>query len=285
MPEPLWFFTSNKWYSGDYPAFPDISEMPGTKILEDNFEAIRDEVVAFYEGKKDDLKENFIPYSYSDPGWKTHPLYSMGMRYPKRCADLPVLDSIVSTIPGMTSAVVSILEPQTRIHAHFGASNGFIRTHLGISVPAGLPDVGIRVRRRDQGWEEGKTFAIDMCHRHFAWNHTDEYRIVLTLDTIKPQYADRKNEICGRSLATLGMQFFATKWPVLKKMPHPLVMALQRIFGFGFQTMMFAQRVFGISLPDAPKGAPVKRDKLTPTTTTTTDELDGASSGDLVTRG
>jgi hypothetical protein len=262
MAEPLWFFISRRWYTGDYPAYPDISELPGTKILEDNFEAIRDEVLAFYGANKDTMKENFIPYSYTDPGWKTHALYSMCMRYPKRCADLPVLDSIVSQIPGMTTAVVSILEPQTRIHAHYGASNAFIRTHLGIKVPAGLPDVGIRVRREERGWEEGKTFAIEMAHRHFAWNYTDEYRIVLTLDTIKPQYADRKREISGRALATLGMQFMATKYPVLKKLPLPVVMTLQRIFGLGFQTMMLAQRITGISLPNAPKGAPVKRDKL-----------------------
>lgn len=243
-PEPIWYFRRLRLYKGKFPAYYDVSELPGTKILQDNYEAIRDEILAFYTGHTEKLAPNNIPYKYDDPGWKTHTLYAFGFKHLEKCADLPFLDSIVSQIPGMVTATVSVLEPRTRIHAHVGASSAVIRTHLGISIPGEHPEVGIRVRGHGRGWEEGKLFGIEMAHRHLAWNDTDQFRIALTVDTIKPEYARKKDDVCGRCLALLAMQTIATKVPLTKRFPDPLLGLIHTTASWAVRGLIIGQRTY-----------------------------------------
>ncbi|WCO65877.1 aspartyl/asparaginyl beta-hydroxylase domain-containing protein [Iamia majanohamensis] len=259
-PEPIWYFRSLALYKGKYPAYYDVSELPGTKVLEDNYEAIRDEILTFYRGHAERISPNNIPYTYEDPGWRTHTLYAFGLRHEDNCADLPFLDSVVSQIPDMVTATVSILEPHTRIHAHVGASSGVIRTHLGISVPGAYPEVGIRVRGHGRGWEEGKLFGIEMAHRHLAWNTTDQFRIALTVDTIKPEYADRKADICGRCLALLAMQTITTKVPLTKRLPRPVVGLVHTGASLAVRAVISGQRAYLRARRPAP--APSRRPDL-----------------------
>lgn len=240
-PEPIWYFRGLRLYSGKYPAYYDVSELPGTRILEENFEAIRDEILDFYARRSEEMNPNRIPYNYDDPGWQTHTLYAFGFRHREKCADLPVLDSVVRQIPDMVTVTVSVLKPHTRIHAHVGASSAVIRTHLGISIPAEYPEVGIRVRGHGRGWEEGGLFGIEMAHRHLAWNNSDQPRIALTVDTMKPEYADKKMDVCGRCLALLAMQTVTTKVPATKKLPRPVVGAIHTGTGLAVQSLIRSQ--------------------------------------------
>jgi len=242
-PEPIWYFRGLRLYSGKFPAYYDVSDLPGTRILQDNFEAIRDEILDFYARRSTDMSPNRIPYNYDDPGWQTHTLYAFGFRHREKCADLPVLDSVVRQIPGMVTVTVSVLRPQTRIHAHVGASSAVIRTHLGISIPAEYPEVGIRVRGHGRGWEEGGIFGIEMAQRHLAWNNTDQPRIALTVDTMKPEYADKQMDVCGRCLALLAMQMVTTRVPVTKRLPRPVVGAIHTTAGWAVQLLIRSQRL------------------------------------------
>lgn len=243
-PEPIWYFRSLELYHGKFPAYYDVSDLPGTKILQDNYEAIRDEILAFYTGDTERIAPNNIPYTYTDPGWRTHTLYAFGFKHLKKCADLPFLDSVVSQIPGMLTTTVSVLQPNTRIHAHVGASSGVIRTHLAISIPAPYPEVGIRVRGHGRGWEDGKLFGIEMAHRHLAWNNTDQFRIALTVDTVKDEYAAKKNDINGRCLALLAMQTITTKVPITKKLPKPVVGLIHTTASWAVRALIIGQRTY-----------------------------------------
>lgn len=243
-PEPIWYFRSLRLYKGKYPAYYDVSELPGTAILEEHYEAIRDEILTFYNKQSGSIKSNNIPYNYEDPGWKTHTLFAFGLKHRKNCDDLPFLESIVSQIPDMTTATVSILEPQTRIHAHVGSSSAIIRTHLGISIPAAYPDVGIKVRGNARGWEEGKLFGIEMAHRHYAWNNTDQFRIALTVDTMKPEHVSRRNSVCGRCLALLGLQTIAERIPSTKRLPRPVIGTIHTVASLGVRVLVAAQRCY-----------------------------------------
>lgn len=242
-PEPIWYFRSLRLYSGKYPAYYDVSDLPGTKILAENFEAIRDEILDFYARRSEQMNPNRIPYNYEDPGWRTHTLYAFGFRHYQKCADLPILDSVVRQIPGVVTVTVSVLRPHTRIHTHVGSSSAVIRTHLGISIPADYPDVGIRVRGHGRGWKEGEMFGIEMAHRHLAWNNTDQPRIALTVDTMKDEHADREMDVCGRCLALLAMQTITTKVPITKKLPRPAVGVIHTVAGWAVQALIHTQRV------------------------------------------
>lgn len=268
-PEPIWYFRSLALYKGKYPAYYDVSDLPGTKILQENYEAIRAEILDFYARRATEMAPNNIPYTYDDPGWKTHTLYAFGFKHRAKCADLPFLDSVVSSIPGMLTTTVSVLEPRTRIHAHVGASSAVIRTHLAISIPAPYPEVGIRVRGHGRGWEDGKLFGIEMAHRHLAWNDTDHFRIALTVDTIKDEYAHKKMDVNGRCLALLAMQTITTKVPLTKRFPKPLVGLIHTTASYAVRTLIVGQRVY-CRVADRRRPASALAPAVQPTATQTT---------------
>ena len=88
-PEPVWYYSSPRWYGGAEPWWYDASQLPGTKILEESWRTIRDEVVAHYEGGAKGFQPNFTPYAYRETGWKTINLCSYFLHNRKARALLP----------------------------------------------------------------------------------------------------------------------------------------------------------------------------------------------------
>ena len=209
------------------PVFFEEGQVEASAVLKEHYPVIRDEVLSFFENRFEEVGSNFTPYNYYEKGWRTVNLYTYGIRYPENCAKFPEVDRIVCSIPGMTMAQVAILEPGVRIKAHLGDTSGIIRTHLGIQIPGQLPDIGMRIGRKEICWEEGKTFSFCIVHRHFAWNSTEGYRIALVVDTIHPDYKDRRNEICSMTMATIALKFVSTKFPFLKRTPKLISRVLQ----------------------------------------------------------
>lgn len=242
--EPVFYYVTRDWYKGSLPVFYDAATLPGTRILEDNWEVIKREVEEFYAAHAAELRPNFTPYAYEERGWKTINLYSYFLRYSRHCALLPRTDEIVRRIPGMSMAQVAVIEPNTRLKAHFGDTNVVIRSHLGLRVPGTLPELGMRVRRQRVTWEEGKVFAFNIAHRHYAWNLTDRPRIALIVDVFRDEYRDRRYAIAGNALASIVTKALATRFPVLKKVPAPLAHAIHRPLGVGFRALLFLQRRF-----------------------------------------
>ncbi len=245
-PEPLFFYVGPEWYKGREPRFYDVSTLPWVKLLEESYPALRDEIEAVFAADAESFPANFTPYAYSEAGWRTVNLYSYFLRYPAACARFPTVDRVVRQIPGMCLAQIAVLEPHTRIKAHRGDCSALIRTHLGIRVPAGLPELGIRVGREERGWEEGRCFAIQIAHRHYAWNRTDQRRLVLVVDVIRPEYFDARYAIAGKALAAIAMKWCATKLPVLKKLPRPATRAVHAVLGAAFRVRLWVQRRLGL---------------------------------------
>jgi beta-hydroxylase len=81
----------------------------------------------------------------------------------------------------------SILAPGKRIPPHDGPYKGVLRYHLGLAVPDGPVDrVGIRVGDETRGWSEGGSLVFDDTYEHAAWNDTEQTRVVLFLDVVRP---------------------------------------------------------------------------------------------------
>jgi aspartyl/asparaginyl beta-hydroxylase (cupin superfamily) len=240
--EPLWFYVTNSWYKGKYPNFHDVTKLPAAKILEANYEVIKKEVLEFYEREGDTtMQANFTPYKYKEEGWRTVNLMSFMLMYPKLIKKFPATWEILNAIPGMVSVTLAVLKPHTRIKAHFGDSNAIVRTHLGLVVPGKYPELGLRNGSREQCWEEGKTFAITIAHRHYAWNNTDHKRIILMVDTVHDDFKDRKMWICALLLSSATMKFIATKIPVLKKTPDLIPKFFHPVIGGLFYALLFVQ--------------------------------------------
>jgi aspartyl/asparaginyl beta-hydroxylase (cupin superfamily) len=240
--EKLAFYISRSWPKTRQAPFPDVREDPGARILEKNFEAIRAEVLERFGENPEEFRANFTPYAYREQGWRTVNLYSYFLRNRENCARFPVTDAVVRQIPGMSMAQIAVLNPRTRVKAHFGDTNGILRMHMGLVVPGALPDLGIRMLREDRCWEEGKVFAISISQRHFAWNDTDHHRIVLVVDRVRPEYDDRRLEVASNALAVIAMKFAATRLPMLKDLPSPLTTAVRRMLALAFRLRIRLQR-------------------------------------------
>jgi hypothetical protein len=247
--EPVFYYLTWDWYKGSEPSWYDVETLPGTKLLRENYAAIKKEVLAFDAAHGDEIRANFTPYAYAEKGWRTINLYSYFLRYEENCKKFPVIDSVVRQIPGMCLAQIAVLEPHTRIKAHFGDTNVLVRSHLGLVVPGDLPDIGFRVGREEKCWKEGDVIALQIARRHYAWNFTDQRRIVLVVDTFRPEYMDRRYAIAGDVLATIAMKFFATKVPITKKLPKWLVRAMHKPIGLAFRARLWVQRTFKIGPP------------------------------------
>lgn len=121
--------------------------------------------------------------------WKTFGFYIYGQRVDENCAACPRTAAALADIPGMRTAMFSILKPRYRIAPHRGPTRAVVRAHLGLKVPADWRNVWIRVDREIVHWHEGKVVLFDDTYEHEVHNDTDETRAVLFIDIDRPMDA------------------------------------------------------------------------------------------------
>ncbi len=121
-----------------------------------------------------------------DAGWKIFPLIAYGLRSQPNIDLCPQTWRIIQAIPGLTTAMFSILEPGKRIPAHRGPYNGVLRLHLGLIVPEPRERLAIRVGPEQHHWQEGHALIFDDAYEHEASNETAGVRVVLFVDFAKP---------------------------------------------------------------------------------------------------
>jgi aspartyl/asparaginyl beta-hydroxylase (cupin superfamily) len=113
-------------------------------------------------------------------------LFAYGHKYEKSCCRCPNTTKAVENIPGMKTAMFSIIGPRKHIPPHQGAFKGLVRCHLGLIVPNPTAKCKISVGKEIGYWEEGASLIFDNTFPHEVWNDTDEYRVVLLLDIVRP---------------------------------------------------------------------------------------------------
>ena len=86
----------------------------------------------------------------------------------------------------MKTAMFSILAPKKHIPEHRGMWKGMLRYHLGLIIPWPPGSCRIRVGQDIRTWDEGKSLVFDDSHLHEAWNDSDQYRVVLFVDVVRP---------------------------------------------------------------------------------------------------
>ncbi len=154
----------------------DTSLFPWLKPFQDNWERIRDEVVALGD-------TGFMPWperEYYNFGWRVYGLYGWGVRLDKHADACPYTTSLVEQVPGLSNAGFSRMNPQTHIRRHRNeAPEGILRAHVPLIVPEGCV---FCVEETERTWTEGECFVFDDCLYHEAWNHSHEQRIVLLID-------------------------------------------------------------------------------------------------------
>jgi ornithine lipid ester-linked acyl 2-hydroxylase len=186
---PVERFIGKRSLVGDATFF-ELQRFPWVKQIEANWTVIRDEAAALLEDR--DALANFQDISKDqieitdDDRWKTFFLYGYGFEAKLGVEMCPRTAALMREIPGMTTAMISILSPRKHILDHRGPYKGVLRYHLGLIVPQDAESCRIRVGDDVRHWEEGKSMVFDDTFNHEVWNDTDETRVVLFVDVLRP---------------------------------------------------------------------------------------------------
>ena len=210
--------------------FYETSDFSWVSELESNWQVVRKEVEAFMTNNEERIKPYFNKKLVSGPKkWKAFSFRFWSWGVTDNAKECPETMRIMSKIPGLVSASISILEPHTDIHPHKGDTNAIYRCHLGLSIPAPLPECGFQVGDVKKSWKEGEVLAFNDAAEHQAWNHTDSIRFVLLFDVIRPEFIHKKYRVCAFVLAGLVMQLFAQKSVLIRKLPWTMKKGMLRM--------------------------------------------------------
>lgn len=207
-----------KFYAGRG-ALPSPREfIPELGALEDDFPRIQAEALAVFRGRGgiprmdeaynkiflregsgfpplDWLKRNAMRAIYGEDvntfdeigstDWRTFNLILYNRDVPGNAGRCPVLVRHLKKIPGMQSALLSILSPGGVIPPHRDPAKGVIRYHLAIKVPRDRQNCWIEVGGERYCWEEGRGVVFDDAFVHTVQNNTDEPRMILFVDILR----------------------------------------------------------------------------------------------------
>lgn len=170
--------------------FLDPYQFEWAEDLEADWRLIRRELDTILKHKDilpsfQDISEDQKSIS-KDDHWKTFFLYGFGYKAQTNCRLCPETTRLIESVPGMITAFFSILSPGKHIPEHRGVFKGIMRYHLGLKVPESAKDCRIRVDEVSAYWREGKGMLFDDTYQHEVWNNTDEMRVVLLMDVIRP---------------------------------------------------------------------------------------------------
>ncbi|MFI5008736.1 MAG: aspartyl/asparaginyl beta-hydroxylase domain-containing protein [Solirubrobacterales bacterium] len=186
---PIERFIGRRSLVGDEAFFP-LERFPWVEHVERNWETIREELLGVLKDREalpnfQDISKDQIEIT-DDDRWKTFFLYGYGFQADVGVEMCPRTAALMREIPGMTTAMLSILSPHKHILDHRGPYKGVLRYHLGLIVPREAERCRIRVGEEFRHWEEGRSMIFDDTFNHEVWNDTDETRVVLFVDVLRP---------------------------------------------------------------------------------------------------
>lgn len=170
--------------------FFDLAQFPWVAALEAGYPTMRRELDAVLADLPQvpnfqDLSPDQQVLTQGDQ-WKSLIFHAYGRSIPDNCARCPGTAALLQQIPGMTSAMFSILAPHKHLPEHRGPYKGVLRYHLGLRIPEPAEASAIRVAGQTRHWAEGRSLVFDDSHPHEAWNGTDQHRVVLFVDFLRP---------------------------------------------------------------------------------------------------
>jgi len=186
---PIERFIGRRSLVGDETFF-DSDRFPWIAEIEANWTTIRDELERVLEDREalpnfQDISRDQIEIT-DDDHWKTFFLYGFGFEARLGVEMCPRTAELMRRIPGMKTAMFSILSPRKHILDHRGPYKGVLRYHLGLIVPRDAQSCRIRVGEDIRHWQEGQSMIFDDTYNHEVWNDTDETRVVLFVDVLRP---------------------------------------------------------------------------------------------------
>eukprot|EP00049_Salpingoeca_infusionum_P018764 m.358690 g.358690 ORF g.358690 m.358690 type:complete len:323 (+) comp18232_c0_seq1:542-1510(+) len=139
--------------------------------------------------------------------WRVLGLKFWGLNHIENQKHFPKTMAILEeNVPGLSLVAFSQIEPNSAITPHTGDTNANIRCHMGLKIPGSLPGTGFKVGTESRSWENGKILMFCDAHWHTAFNGTDETRIILQFDLMRPKFQKYGTRISARILASICTQ-------------------------------------------------------------------------------
>ena len=172
------------------PCVYPVSSFPWAEGLEREWPAIRRELDRLLLRKRElpnvqDITADARSITRDDR-WKVFLFTAYGVHSRRNCELCPRTWRAVGAVPGLRTAMFSILEGGKCIPPHRGPYNGVLRLHLALKVPRPAGELGIRVGDQQCRWEEGRVLIFDDSYEHEVWNRSSDERVVLFIDFDKP---------------------------------------------------------------------------------------------------
>jgi beta-hydroxylase len=173
--------------------YPTISDINNPTILNEMYSNLSSNIS---NNEWLDWPENYLYQNEEINGdWKIIPFYGFGIWCKKNCAKFPNLTKFLESIPNLKIALISKLNPNTKLIPHYGwcsHSNNVLRCHYGILLPKDLTKSYISVSNDDGLTEEiqyhklNDWIVFDDSKLHYAENKSNEQRVVLIVDIERP---------------------------------------------------------------------------------------------------
>jgi len=124
-------------------------------------------------------------YISNDDKWRMFFLKGAGITFKKNASNFPALMNILNKDKRVVSAYLSVLGPEKALNPHEGPWAGVLRMHMGLIIPD--PEkCHINVEGDKYHWQNGRVVLFDDTYNHYAVNETDELRVILFIDYMRP---------------------------------------------------------------------------------------------------
>ncbi|MDM0087600.1 MULTISPECIES: lipid A hydroxylase LpxO [unclassified Variovorax] len=172
------------------PSTPYLSpaEFPEMRVLEQNWEIIREEALAMRNGGSIKASSQFNDVGFNSffkSGWKRFYLKWYDEAHPSAAVLCPRTTELLKGLGTVKAAMFAELPPGSRLVRHRDPFAGSLRYHLGLWTP-GVEGCYIDVDGQRYHWRDGEAVVFDETYIHYAENTTDHDRVILFCDIERP---------------------------------------------------------------------------------------------------
>lgn len=219
--------------------FVETDHFADLKVLEENWEVIRDEAVRLNDQgaiKASDDRDDLGFNSFFKTGWTRFYLKWYGATLTSAQKLCPETTRLVESLPSIKGAMFASLPPGARLVKHRDPFAGSLRYHMGLSTPND-DACFIEVDGTRYSWRDGQAVMFDETYIHYARNDTDQNRVILFLDIRRPVWFAPIDWL-NSAFSNVVMAASATK-----NMAGDKVGALNRVFGHVYKVRMVGKQI------------------------------------------
>lgn len=162
-----------------------VDDLAWNRSLEAAWPEIRAEWDAFAEagGRLPRIEDLIDEHQGNEGAWRAGLLVSKGRSIGVLDDRFPATVRALAGVPGLWSALWSVLDAGAELPEHEGPNAGVLRYHLGVRCG---DDAALSVGDHVEPYRDGHGILFDDTAPHAAWNHGPQARITLFLEVIRP---------------------------------------------------------------------------------------------------